>query len=104
MTTPLEIDPLTASSTWLVFDARLLSSFTLSDVPAGIVTSLNCGLGGSGGAAGADGAAAAAAGTDGADGLGGAPAAGAVSVGRVAVVAAPAAGSDGAGCCAAGAV
>lgn len=41
--------PLTTSSTWLVFDARLVSTDTLSDVPAGMVTSLNAGGGGGGG-------------------------------------------------------
>src|SRR5262252_4356825 len=48
-------DPLTGSSTLLAFEARLLSTVTLSDVPAGIVTSRNFGAGGptgSGGAAG----------------------------------------------------
>jgi hypothetical protein len=52
---------LTASSTLLVLDARWFRSLTLSDVPAGIVTSRNVGVGGGGGAADAGAAAAGAA-------------------------------------------
>src|SRR5262245_1021497 len=75
--TPFAIDPLIGSSTLLVFDASVLSSLTLSDVPEGIVTSRNTGAGGGGGGSGARGAAAgAAAGVDaGAADAGGADAA-----------------------------
>jgi hypothetical protein len=46
MVRAFEIDPLTGSSTLLVFDATAVRSVTLSDVPAGIVTSRNAGAGG----------------------------------------------------------
>jgi len=52
--------PRTGSSGLLVSDATAVSSVTCKDVPEGIVTSLNCGLGGGGGAAGVAGAEAAA--------------------------------------------
>jgi hypothetical protein len=56
MVTAFAMDPLIGSSTLLVFDATGLRSVTLSDVPAGIVTSRNVGSGGpsfDGGCAGA---------------------------------------------------
>src|SRR3974390_112172 len=42
--------PLTGSSTLLVFEAKSLSTVTLIDVPAGIVTSRDVGTGGAAGA------------------------------------------------------
>src|SRR4029453_19273050 len=52
MTIGLASEPFTGSSTLLVFDARVLSTVTLSDVPAGIVTSRNFGAGGAAGLGG----------------------------------------------------
>src|SRR5215471_17147543 len=54
-TTDFATDPLTGSSTLLVFDASVLRIFTLISVPAGTVTSTNLGAGGGSGAAGAGG-------------------------------------------------
>ena len=56
MTTDFATDPLTGSSTLLVFEASVLRTFTLISVPAGTVTSLNFGAGGGAGAGGAAGA------------------------------------------------
>src|SRR4029078_6609695 len=47
--TAFAMDPLIGSSTLLVFDATELRSVTLSDVPAGIVSSRNEGAGGGAG-------------------------------------------------------
>jgi hypothetical protein len=49
MVTAFAMDPLIGSSTLLLFDATELRSVTLSDVPAGIVTSWNAGAGGGAG-------------------------------------------------------
>src|SRR4051812_44724602 len=60
MTTAWATDPLTGSSTLLVFEASGLSTLTLIEVPAGMVTSRSFGAAeadGSFGAAAADGAA-----------------------------------------------
>src|SRR5262245_22264862 len=59
MTTDFATDPLTRSSTLLVFDASVLRIFTLISVPAGIVTSRNFGAGGGSGAGGGGGGSAA---------------------------------------------
>lgn len=48
--------PLTGSSTLLLFDASVLNTVTLRDVPAGMVTSRNLGAGGAACATGCDGA------------------------------------------------
>src|SRR5262249_38625957 len=51
-TTDLATEPLTLSSTLLVFDASVVRIFTLISVPAGTVTSRNFGAGGGSGAGG----------------------------------------------------
>ena len=61
--------PRTGSSIWLVFEPSVLSTLTLSAVPAGIVTSRNFGSGGGSGLGAAAGAGGAAAGAAAAAGL-----------------------------------
>src|SRR5436190_5519493 len=51
--TGLASAPFTGSSTLLLFEASVLNTVTLSDVPAGTVISRNVGAGGGAGAAGA---------------------------------------------------
>src|SRR4030095_9485519 len=63
-TTDFATDPLTGSSTLLVFDASVFNIFTLISVPAGTVTSRNFGAGGGSGAGGGGGAVATLTGRD----------------------------------------
>src|SRR5215813_1907500 len=51
-TTDFATDPLTGSSTLLLFDASVFRIFTLMSVPAGTVTSTNFGAGGGAGGGG----------------------------------------------------